>query len=292
MTSELRLSGHTRAYAVLGHPIGHSLSPAMHNASLRRLGLDAVYLAFDVIPGKLAGVLRALRDLGFGGVNVTVPHKEEALRAMDDLDPSAARVGAVNTVEFRPDGSLRGHNTDGRGFIRDLAEALKITPAGQSVFLLGAGGAGRALALTCAAAGARQITLADTDAARAGRVRAELLQQTPGLAVELAPDAADARAATCRAADLVLQATPVGMKRDDPAPLPPAAFRTGQCAYDLVYMYPETAFMRAAATAGARAANGLGMLLHQGAEAFRIWTATEPDTAAMRAALEQAVYGR
>jgi len=285
----MRLSGHTRPYAVLGHPIGHSLSPAMHNAAFAELGMDAVYLALDIAPERLAAALPALRDLHFGGVNLTIPHKEVALPALNALDQTARAVGAANTVEFAADGRMIGHNTDGYGFLAALREAFDADPADADVVVLGAGGAGRAVALTARAAGARAVAVFDTDAARAARVAAEA-ESRPGAGSVAALTAAEtpARAA---AADWVINATPLGMKPGDASPLGPEAFRAGQRAFDLIYMQPETVFMRAAAAGGARTANGLGMLLHQGARAFEIWTGRAAPVAVMRAALRRAVYG-
>jgi len=284
-----QLSGHTTPFAVLGHPIGHTLSPVMHNASLRSLRRDAIYLAFDVAPDRLVGVLPAMRNMGFGGVNLTVPLKEVGLRCMDELDPSAELLGAVNTVEFREGGGMRGHNTDGAGFLLAIKEAFEAGIAGRSVFVLGCGGAGRGVAITCAREGAGALFLSDVDSERVQRLHDEIAALAPDVAVDSVP--ADRAAAGARSADLVVQATPVGMKKTDASLLDGHAFRKGQLVFDLVYMYPETAFMKAAREAGAAAANGLGMLLHQGAKAYRVWTGEEPDVGAMRAALEQAVYG-
>jgi shikimate dehydrogenase len=281
--------GHTRPYAVLGYPIGHTLSPAMHNAAFEALGWDALYLAFSVAPPRLPGALAALADLGFGGVNLTVPLKEVAFGGIARLDESARLVGSVNTVQFTPDGPV-GHSTDGYGFLRAAEEAFGLRVAGRSVFVLGTGGAGRALALVCAREGARAVALADLDRARAERVAAEVRAAAPAAEVRLAADPG-AQAEAARAADLAIQATPVGMKPGDPSPLPPGAFRAGQCVYDLVYMYPETPVLAAARAAGARTANGLGMLLHQGARSFEIWTGVAPPLGPMRRALEAAVYG-
>jgi shikimate dehydrogenase len=288
----MKLSGHTTPYAVLGHPIGHSLSPVMHNAAFRELGLGAVYLAFDVHPDSLLRVLAAMGDMGFKGVNLTVPLKEVAFAGLGDLDASAERVGAVNTVEYLPDGTMRGHNTDGKGFLLALAEAFGADVAGRNTFILGSGGAGRALAITCAAAGAGQVSVTDIDADRTDRVAAEIEGLFPDIPVRTVGPAQTDWIAASRDAELVIQCTPVGMKPTDASLLPPEAFRDGQLAFDLVYMYPETAFMRAACTGGARAANGLGMLLHQGAWAFTIWTGKEAAVDAMRLALEQEVYSR
>jgi shikimate dehydrogenase len=287
----MSISGHTTIFAVLGHPIHHSLSPAMHNASLQSLGMDAVYAAFDVDPSRLMTVLPAMADMGFGGVNLTVPLKEVAFSGLKNLDDSARRLGAVNTVVFRPDG-LKGYNTDDKGFLIAIEEAFSATPSDHSILVLGCGGAGRAVAITCAVQGARRLLLADVEEARTRRVADEIRALAPRVDITPLPADPGAWKAQAREADLVVQATPVGMKPDDKSLLDASAFRAGQLVFDLVYMYPETAFMKAARQAGAKASNGLSMLLHQGAYAFTIWTGRKADVAAMRHALEAAVYGR
>lgn len=281
------LSGHTHPFAVLGHPIGHTLSPVMHNASFAAQQRDAIYLAFDVHPDRLLHVLPAMRDMGFRGVNLTVPLKEVAFAGFMELDDSARLVGAVNTVAFTPKG-LVGHNTDGYGYLKAMEEAFGPSVQGESLFVLGTGGAGRALALVSAKQSASAITLADMDGARAERVAAEIRSVNPTIPVSTVETGQHAEAARC--ADVILQCSPVGMKASDPSLLPAAAFRKGQKVLDLVYMYPETAFLQTARTAGARVANGLGMLLHQGARSFTLWTGEEPSVDAMRLALEKAVY--
>ena len=284
----MNITGHTQTFAVLGHPIGHTLSPLMHNAAFEQLGMDAVYLAFDVRPDDLSDVLHAMHKMGFRGANLTVPLKEVALRCVDRVDESARTLGAINTVRFA-DG-LTGFNTDGQGFLRAFREAFGVSPAEQSVFILGTGGAGRAVALTLAGEGVLSIALADVDQARAQKLAVELETQYFIQDVRVVSTSADI-SAVCRQADVVVQATPIGMKPEDPSPLPAEAFRMGQRAFDLVYMYPETAFMKTARAAGAQATNGLGMLLHQGAHAFEIWTGRPPPLDVMRRKLEAAVYG-
>ena len=286
----LKISGHTRPFAVLGHPIGHTLSPVMHNAAFAELGLDAIYLAFDVKPERLMTVLPAMRSMGFGGVNLTIPHKEVAFRGLDKLDESARLLGAVNTVHFAEDG-LVGHNTDGFGFVRALQEAFGTGVKGDRVFVLGSGGAGRAVALMAAREGAQQVTLADLDQVRCDKVAAEIRSLFPAVTVAVATDPR-AQMDAVRVADLVVQATPVGMKTEDRSLLGPEAFHSGQRAFDLIYHNAETVFMKAAVQGGAQASNGLGMLLHQGARALHIWTGIEPPVAVMRRALELVVYGR
>ena len=286
---KLNISGHTQPFAVLGHPIGHTLSPVMHNANFRALGLDALYLAFDVEPTRLMEVLPAMARMGFQGVNLTVPLKEVAFKGLSRLDESASRLGAVNTVEFTADG-MRGHNTDGQGFLLAIQEAFGRDLSGLSVFVLGSGGAGRAVAITCAAAGASRVAVTDVDFKRAQRVSGEIRSLAPDTPIETVPATAEAWTEASRHADLVIQATPVGMKKSEHSLLPREAFRKGQMAFDLIYMYPATPFMKVAAQGGARTANGLGMLLHQGAWAFTIWTGMKAKVDVMRKELQKAVY--
>ena len=286
----MKIGSKTKIFAVLGHPIGHTFSPAMHNAAMAALQLDALYCAFDVAPENLMSVLPAMRAMGLGGVNLTVPLKEVAFRGLAQLDASARRLGAVNTIEFTADGII-GHNTDGYGFLRAHEEAFGCSVKGSSVFVLGAGGAGRAVALMCGEAGAKSVTLGDIEVERCAKVAAEIRSAFPACAVQVATLAAEWPAAV-RAADLVVQATPVGMKASDAALLKPNAFRAGQRLFDLIYWFPETTHMLAAKAGGATVANGLGMLLHQGARAFEIWTKQTAPVAAMRAALEAELAAR
>lgn len=276
--------------AVLGHPIGHTLSPAMHNASIHALGLEAAYEygKLDVPPGELMDRLAQLPAEGYAGVNLTIPLKEVAFQGLEYLDVSAKMLGAVNTVEFSDNG-LIGHNTDGYGFLKALEEAFGKTAAGDRVFVLGCGGAGRAVALMAAIDGAKTLTLADVDAARVTSLTAEIKRIAPQVEIFQTLGKTE-QIKACREADLVIQASPVGMKKEDSSLLPQEAFRKGPRVFDLIYMYPETAFLSTAKTAGAQTANGLGMLLHQGAKAFNIWTGIEPDIEAMRDALKKAVY--
>jgi len=285
----MHITARTKLYAVLGHPVAHTLSPAMHNAAFAALGLDAVYVALDVTPEKLPAALMALADLGFGGLNITVPLKEVACRALPNLDESARLMGAVNTVRFTPGGPV-GHNTDGAGFLRAVEESFGAPVTGRSMFILGCGGAGRAVALASAGAGVTKFALADLDAPRVRKLAMELETQfmvSEARVVESPGEVAEA----ARTADLVVQATPVGLKPGGASPLGAKAFRAGQWAFDLVYGAPETPFMREAKQGGAKAANGLGMLLHQGARAFEIWTGRSAPVDVMRQALEQKVYG-
>ena len=285
----------TTPFALLGHPVGHSLSPAMHNAAFQVLGLRAHYSLIDVAPGDIPRTLENLRARKFGGVNVTIPHKEAAFRFLasrHSLSDSARVLRAVNTIVFRPDGSLFGDNTDAPGFLDALKEAFHASPRGKHILLLGCGGAGRAVALTCAMQGASSLTVADLHLAARRRLLLALRKTAPGLpvsGVSLDPRRLAARSREC---DLVIHATPVGMHPGDPSLLPAQSFRKGQLVFDLIYNPAETPLLATARAAGARTANGLGMLLHQGARAFHRWTGRRPPVPAMRTALELALHPR
>jgi len=279
-------------FGLFGHPVKHSLSPVMHGASFQSLGLRAEYVCFDVPPEELAARLEACRREGFDGLNVTIPHKEAAVPLMGRLDPSARLFGAVNTVRFDAKGCT-GFNTDATGFLTDLKGSRDVTPEGRRVLILGCGGAGRALAIACAREGALGIGLADLIASKAEVVAEEIKVRLPDAVSQLDVLSAESEVWTrySRECDLIVHCTSAGLHANDAPPLPPEAFHEGQLLYDLVYTSRVTPTMRSAQTAGADALNGAGMLVHQGAAAFTIWTGLEADTAAMRAALEARIYG-
>ena len=278
-------------FGLLGHPVAHSLSPVMHAASFRALGIEAEYLCLDVPPEALAGQLDACRREGFTGLNLTVPHKEAAVPLMDRLDRSARLFGAVNTVSFTPRG-LTGFNTDAEGFLADLALSCRLSPMGRSVLILGCGGAGRALAIACVNAGAADVLLANRTFEKAERLAGDIRRVLPDASahVEALPSDAGVWAERCRSVDVAVQCTPAGLHEGDAPALPTEAFRPGQLLYDIVYTARVTPTMRAALAAGADAVNGAGMLVYQGAAAFALWTGQTADVAAMRAALEARIY--
>ncbi|MDD4018425.1 MAG: shikimate dehydrogenase [Kiritimatiellae bacterium] len=279
-------------FGLLGHPVKHSLSPLMHSASFRALGIEAEYLCFDVPPESLAERLAACRRESFDGLNLTVPLKEAALPLMDRLDPSARLFGAVNTVRFGPHG-LTGFNTDAEGFLADLSLSRHMTPWGRRVLILGCGGAGRALAIACVKQGAAEVLLADQTTEKVERLAADIGRLLPDAEAQVEALTADAAVWKQKApgADLVVQCTPVGLREGDAPVLPPEAFRPGQLLYDIIYTSRVTPTMRAAQASGADTMNGAGMLAYQGAAAFTLWTGMTADAAAMRAALEAHIYG-
>ena len=263
----------TRFAGVIGWPVGHSLSPSMHNAAFRALGLDWAYLAFPIAPEHLEPAVRGLFDAGCSGLSVTIPHKQAVIACCDEVTPAVEAIGAANTLVPLGDGRVRGDNTDAEGFLRALDEAAPVDLAGQDVLMIGAGGAARAIAFALAGRGAR-LRVANRTADRAAAL---------GEPVEFTRDAMERAAAECA---LVVNATSLGMGTDEvPAELPVDSLGPGTVAYDIVYRQEPTPWLRAAADAGARTVDGLGMLLHQGAAAFAQWTGTEPPVDAMRAGL-------
>lgn len=271
------LTGRTRLAAVIGSPIGHSLSPVVFNAAFAERGLDWAYAAFEVGAGGGAAALDAMRVLGLAGLSVTMPLKEEVAAAVDERSPDAEALGAVNCVvplDGRS-GRLRGESTDGEGFVGSLLE-VGTDPAGARCLVLGAGGAARAVVLALARHGAAEVAVANRTPARAERAVA--LAGPVGALV--APGDVGAAVA---AADLVVNATSVGMGGEG-LPVPAEALRAGQVVADLVYQPVQTPLLAAAAAAGCRAVDGVGMLVHQAALAYRHWTGEEPPLAAMAAA--------
>ncbi|MEI7899969.1 MAG: shikimate dehydrogenase [bacterium] len=283
---------HAYRFGLFGHPVRHSLSPVMHAASFLALGLRAEYVCFDVPPDELAARLAECRLEGFDGLNLTIPHKQAAVPLMGVLDASARLYGAVNTVRFDAQGST-GFNTDATGFLTDLKESRGVTPEGRRVLILGCGGAGRALAIACAIESAGKIGLADLIVPKAKMLAEEIGERFPDAVaqVDVLSDEPDVWARYSRDCDLVVHCTPAGLHAGDRPPLSSDAFHKGQLLYDLVYTARVTPTMRSALEAGADVLNGAGMLVHQGAAAFSIWTGLAADTAAMRAALEARIYG-
>jgi shikimate dehydrogenase len=290
LTTARPISGGTAVVGVMGWPIEHSLSPAMHNAAFGALGLDWCYVPLAVPPAHIAEAARGILALGLRGVNVTVPHKQAMLALVDDLTPEARAIGAVNTVLVEGKRML-GHNTDARGFLRAVREA-GFAPEGRPALVLGAGGAARAVVYALASVGA-PVTICNRNVVRAERLADDMRAHFPGAELRGGPlDAAWLDQVAPQAA-LIVNATSVGMwPHTEPSPWPEGTpFPRQAWLYDLIYNPRETRLMRQARQAGLPTSDGLGMLVHQGAEAFRLWTGIEPPTDVMGAACEAALRG-
>jgi shikimate dehydrogenase len=277
--------------AVFGDPVAHSLSPQMQNAALRACEIGMQYARFHIRANELRSALRFLRDLDFIGINLTVPHKIAALAQIDESDESASRVGAVNTIRVR-DKKLIGSNTDGEGFLRAIRSEFSVDVRDLRVMLIGAGGGtGHAIAWQCALENCERLVLVNRTHAKAQALVEQLLTYFTGPRV-LGPVArleAVAEESALRAQlsdiDLIVNATPLGMNLNDPSPIPARLLAPHHMVFDCVYGPSKTSLLRGADEAGARGANGLSMLLHQGALSFSIWFDREAPIDAMRKAL-------
>jgi shikimate dehydrogenase len=299
-----RIDATTRYCAVYGHPIQHSASPAMQNAGIAALGLHWRYLAFDVHPDDLAEAIAGAKTMRFIGLNLTVPHKLLALPMVDALDESARTWGAVNTIRFEardrsgnwqplnsfqgetPD-DLRSHgfNTDAEAITQALREDLGMQFAGSRVLLLGTGGAGRVAALKLASEGVAELSLVNRTAKKAESLAVEIRQRFSSTRVTTGYPQ--------RTVDLIVNATSLGLSPEDPLPVDESSFALSRAGavYDMIYRPAETPLLKKAKAAGCRVANGLGMLLYQGARALEIWSGQPAPISFMRAALEINIYG-
>jgi len=273
-----------KRYAIIGHPVSHTLSPHLHTAAFNALGLDCSYEAIDTAPEDLTATIQRLRDEGIAGFNVTVPHKEAIIPLIDSLDEAARGVGAVNTVT-NTDGKFAGTNSDVYGFIK-LAEPFAPAIAGKHVAVLGAGGAARAVlhALISAFEPGR-ITLFNRTLDRAERLASEFTAEK----ILVTPESLFQEDLQRLFGDVsvIVNTTSVGMKPyTDATPLDEVKIANGQAVIDLIYVPPETALLKAARKAGAKGVNGLEMLLHQAAKAFSVWTGKEMPMDAVRNVLD------
>ena len=266
--------------SVFGDPVAHSLSPQMHQPALDASGMDVSYVRLHILPEQLKEALRLLPEKNFIGTNITIPHKAEAVSQMHDLTPVARRTGIVNTVLIdEEDGRLIGHSTDGPGFERAIRECFSADLRDLRILILGAGGgAGRAVAVQCAMERCERLVLVNRTAAKAESLAAELDEffhdarvSGPGDRLEAVPWEETALERQLDNIDLIVNATSLGMKRTDNALLARHLIQPHHLIYDMVYSPPRTRLIADAEDAGARAANGLSMLLWQGALSYEFW---------------------
>jgi shikimate dehydrogenase len=264
-------SGRARLAGVMGWPVGHSLSPKLHGFWLERHGVDGAYVPLAVAPDDFSQALRMLPRMGFAGVNITVPHKEAALAAVDRVDPLARRIGAVNTVVVEADGALIGSNTDAYGFMENLrAGAPGWTPTTGAAVVLGAGGAARAVAVALLEAGATALRVVNRTESRA-----EALVRDLDGAVKVVPW--EHRSASLADAALLVNTTTLGMTGQPPLDLDLAGLPPEAVVSDIVYSPLETPLLTAARTRGNPVVDGLGMLLHQARPGFAAWFGVKPE---------------
>ncbi|MEI7776047.1 MAG: shikimate dehydrogenase [Verrucomicrobiota bacterium] len=274
--------------AVLGDPVAHSASPPMHMAALKACSLPHTYGRLHVRPDELAPTIQRLAEVGFIGVNLTIPHKTAILPLLDEIDPHAQIMGAVNTLVFKP-GQLTGFNTDGRGLVRAIADDFGVQLGSLRTLIVGAGGgAGRAIALQCALEGCPEITLVNRTREKADSVAHEINScgdaKKGRSVVHVFAGDDPALQRRLEAVDLIIQCSSLGMNEGDASPIPLTHLRAEHLVYDTIYSR-ETQLVQDARALGARTSNGLSMLLHQGALAFEIWFERPAPIDEMRSAL-------
>jgi len=282
-----RPAGRAR-FGVLGQPIAHSLSPFLHHAGFAALGLDAEYLRIEVSAEDLGLAIPRLKQAGFQGWNCTLPHKNTMFNLVDRVDPTAAEAKSVNTVRVEGE-QLRGCSTDALGWRAAIDETWKIDLGQSRVLLLGCGGVGQTLARHLAKSGCRSLVLANRDGPRAEKLVQELAPLAVGrFALRSVAWKSNDLDEALQTTDLLIQGTSLGLKKDDPLPVDPVKLARGTKVFDTVYRQERTPLVQAARKLGHQAEDGLGMLLHQGALSFTIWTGHKAPLEKMRQALWRA----
>ena len=284
-----------KTYGLIGYPVKHSLSPAMHNAAFKKLKIGARYMLFEKSQEELAPFIAQLKLTRVSGFNVTVPYKETVMPLLDEVDEQARQIGAVNTV-VNKDGRFIGYNTDTFGFITSLKSDLKCPPRGKNVFVIGAGGAARAIGFALAREKAREIRFYDILSERAKKLSQDIIKTVDAVGgggnteitfVHNMPLNRRKIFSGIKDADILVNASTCGMKTGDPMPIDPALLPKGIVVYDIIYNPSPTKFIEAVKARGMQAVNGLGMLLYQGAAAFELWTGKAAPIEVMRGALEE-----
>lgn len=287
MTQAFLPSGETKLFGIFGNPVQHSLSPRMHHAAFEALNLPHVYLPFRIAPDQLKKAVDAIRTLDIQGINVTIPHKEKIMSYLDEIDPAAKKIGAVNTIK-NEGGRLIGFNTDGKGFVASLIES-GIDPVDRAVLLIGAGGAAKGVAMALLAAGTTEIHIRTRRATAAEDLATRLQNISPHSKITVIADrSGKGISLQTNKPVLLINSTPLGMQSADALPFPPAQIKAQWAIADLIYRPYETPLLLAAKKIGAFTIPGLGMLLHQGTLAFEIWTGLKAPLKVMRQALWQA----
>ena len=257
----------------------------MHNAAFAHLGLDCVYLAFDVNPKNIDKAVSSIRNLGLCGVNVTIPHKQSVMAGLDEIAHEASMVGAVNTI-VNENGRLKGCNTDVSGVLRALHSEVEFSPRGKSVFIVGAGGAARAVIVAMCTGGARSVAIANRTYLKAQKLSEEFSPRFDGIGFSAAPlDDAHGVSELMAQADIVINCSSAGMGDIEPLRLPLDLLAESCVIYDLVYKPKVTPLVRDSRALRLKAESGLGMLLYQGVDAFEIWTGEDAPVEVMREAL-------
>ncbi len=282
----MKITGKTSVYGIIGFPVKHSLSPLMQTTALQACSIDGVYVPFEVSPEELNEALQGMKALSIKGFNVTVPHKESVAKLVDFLNEDAEFLEAVNTVKIE-NKQLHGFNTDAEGFLRSLSEE-RVETKGKKVLLFGAGGAARAVGYALIKGGAKFINIVNRNFSKAKAVGELLGKRGNVLIYPLKESVVETLLEDC---DIIVNTTSVGMKSNDPHLFDYEKIPPGKVVVDIIYNPPETPLLKFAKKKGCKVINGLGMLIHQGAIAFEIWTNKKAPVSLMKRVVEEELYG-
>ena len=286
---KMNITGHTKILGVIGDPVEHSRSPQMHNSAIKEMGLDYVYVPFHVKPSDLRSAIEGFKAIGVVGINITLPHKQSAIPLMDSLSEEAKLIGAVNTMVFK-DGFVEGHNTDAKGFIYSLYENGINNLKGMNVVVLGAGGGARAIVVGLALDKVGSIIIANRTFQKAVDLACDLGEKT-GISItgiSLDDKKLSDYITEC---DLLVSTVTSGMDLNAELPINPDWLNPKSIVCDIVYTPPETKLLKSAKERGLKAIGGMGMLVHQGAISFKLWTGFQPPIETMKKALAKALFG-
>ena len=280
----MNIKGSTNIVGLIGHPVEHSFSPPMHNAAFEELGMDYAYVAFDVEPQNLKSAIEGAKSLGIEGLNVTIPHKIEVMKYLDEIDEVADLIGAVNTIDFK---DMKGYNTDGIGAVRAIEEVASIKD--KNVVIAGAGGASRAISFYIAKYGADKLTILNRNVVKAQKLASDVAGS--GLVSNVEANSISEIASLLNDADILINTTPIGMHPNvNDKPIASASdMHEDLVVFDAVYNPNETVLLKEAIKAGAKPVYGIKMLLYQGAESFKIWTDNEAPVDVMEDALRKTI---
>ena len=280
----MNIKGSTNIVGLIGHPVEHSFSPPMHNAAFEELGMDYAYVAFDVEPQNLKSAIEGAKSLGIEGLNVTIPHKIEVMKYLDEIDEVADLIGAVNTIDFK---DMKGYNTDGIGAVRAIEEVASIKD--KNVVIAGAGGASRAISFYIAKYGADKLTILNRNVVKAQKLASDVAGS--GLVSNVEANSISEIASLLNDADILINTTPIGIHPNvNDKPIASASdMHEDLVVFDAVYNPNETVLLKEAIKAGAKPVYGIKMLLYQGAESFKIWTDNEAPVDVMEDALRKTI---
>ncbi|MEK7841501.1 MAG: shikimate dehydrogenase [Deltaproteobacteria bacterium] len=284
----MNITAKAKILGIFGYPIRHTISPAMHNAVIKALGLDMIYLPFEIKPSNLRDAVNGIKGIGMLGVNITIPHKEAVMKLLDDISEEARLIGAVNTI-VNKDNRLIGHNTDGYGYVASIKEDCKFNPKDKIIIILGAGGAARAVSAALAKSGAKKIIIANRTLSRADNLVKTFKRKFPDTKFEAIELEEDILRTYFQDINLLVNTTSVGMEKNEILEIPLEVLLKTAIVSDIVYNPLQTLLLKKADKLGLAAHGGLSMLIHQGAKSFKLWTGIDAPVNVMRKAALKAL---